>query len=189
MKTFGLTGGVAAGKSTARKIFEEEGVPVLDADQIARELSQPGGEAFPLIQQRFGTTDRTELRRIIFSDPQARQDLEGLLHPLIQKESRRRIESFRSQGRDLVIYEAALLVETGRFRDFDGLILVEAPIELRKQRLISRDAATSGLADRILTAQSTDDVKRKVATHILDNSGTPEALRDQIKRLIPLLRD
>src|SRR5690606_18150449 len=123
IQIWGLTGGIASGKSTVARIFAENGIGVLDADALTRELSAPGGAAHAAIEKRFGTADRSRLREMVFRDPQARKDLEGILHPLIRLESERRIRDALSErmakGERLplrMIYEATLLVETGRHK-------------------------------------------------------------------------
>jgi dephospho-CoA kinase len=187
-EVWGLTGGIASGKSTAARIFAEEGFPVLDADQLARQLSLPGGAAHASILARFGTADRVQLREIVFADVAARKDLEAILHPLIQNESLQQMQTLAAQaphGRKArVIYEAALLVETGRYRQCTGLLVVDAPRELRRRRLIERDGLIPELADQILNAQISDDERRKVASFIIPTEGTIEELRALIKRWI-----
>ena len=185
---WGLTGGIASGKSLAARFFREAGIPVIDADQIARSLSQADGSAYEPIVQRFGTADRARLREIIFSDPKARKDLEAILHPLIQAESMRQIldlaQSQQALGHPpLVIYEATLLVETGRYKEFDGLIVIQAPREIRLNRLYLRDRTDPFMAERIFSAQAADEERKKVATHVLDNSGSPEELGEAVKKL------
>ncbi|MCM2277214.1 MAG: dephospho-CoA kinase [Oligoflexia bacterium] len=189
---WGLTGGIASGKSAAARFFEQEGIPVIDADQISRELSREGGPAHPLIVQRFGTGDRAKLREAIFADPKARRDLEAILHPLIQMESLRQMKALAEKwapkhalpGHPLpILYEAALLVETGRYRTLKGLIVVEAPRELRIERLIGRDGGSRPLAEKILGAQASDEARRQAATYLLENSGSLELLHEQVRSL------
>ena len=176
---WGLTGGIASGKSTAARIFQQDiGIPVVDADQIARDLSRPEGLAHAAIIKRFGTDDRVKLRQIVFNDPFARKDLEAILHPLIQQESLERISKI--PPKIPVLYEAALLVETGRYQNLSGLIVIDCPVPIRRQRLIQRDGATPELADRILAAQISDEDRLKAATQIIQNSGSLEDLRLQI---------
>jgi dephospho-CoA kinase len=185
VETWGLTGGIASGKSLAARFFEEAGVPVVDADRIARELSQPGGPAHPLLLARFGTADRAALRGIVFGDPEARRALEGILHPLIQVRSREEMDRAALRSRSgRVLYEASLLIETGRYREFQGLIVVEAPLELRKARLLARDPAQAEMVDQILAAQISDAERRAAATELLVNSGTEEELRTQVLALV-----
>lgn len=188
-EVWGLTGGIAAGKSVAARFFAEEGIPVIDADRIARELSQPGGAAHAQISKRFGTADRVQLREIVFQDPAARRDLEAILHPMIQAESYRRMAeaaaSFPSGvGKPRMIYEAALLVETGRYKQLSGLLVVEAPMAVRRERLISRDGVAPELADRIIAAQASDEERRAAATHVLRNNGTLDELRRAVQEWI-----
>lgn len=188
-RVWGLTGGIASGKTTVAKFFEMEGIPVIDADQIARELSQKGGRAYAPILKRFGTNDRAKLREIIFSDPQARKDLEAILHPLIREESFKQIdECAKKTGAGVFLYEATLLVETGRYKDLDGLIVVEAPEKLRKERLALRDQLDAGLIDQIFSAQTSDAERRKPATHIIENRGNLDELKKQVREWVRKLQ-
>ncbi len=179
-RVIGLTGGIAAGKSTVARFFEKAGVPVIDADQVARELSAPGGAAHEAILKRFGTADRTELRKIVFGDPAARQDLESILHPLIRAESASRIARLAAP---VVLYEAALLVETGRARELDGLVVVEAPREQRLRRLRARDGIQEELAARMLDAQTSDEERRNAATEVIVNAGGLAELEQKVAAL------
>lgn len=185
-KVIGLTGGIAAGKSTVGKALEAHGFAHIDADAISRELSQSGGAAHPLIAKRFGTADREKLRALVFSDPDARRDLEAILHPLIRAESAQRIAA--SPGEGPVIYEAALLVETGRYKELDGLIVVDAPREVRKKRLMQRNGWDAETVDRVLNAQIDDQARRDVADWILENTGTREDLEQAVERLAEEIR-
>lgn len=202
VEAWGLTGGVAAGKSQAARIFESLGIPVLDADQVARDLRSPGGAghapgaAYAPIVERFGTADPAALREIVFKDPAARAELEGILHPLIRAESARRIAELAAQKRmaagpsaatskpTLVIYEAALLVETGRYKEFAGLIVIDASLALRRKRLIARDGLQPEIADRILAAQASDEARRAAATVVIGNDGTADELRARISEWV-----
>ncbi len=177
-RLIGLTGGIASGKSLAARFFKEVGIPVIDADQIARELSREGGAAYPAILKRFGTADRRELRKLVFADPQARRDLEAILHPLIEVEMLRRISELKAP---VVLYEAALLVETKRYETLDGLILIDAPKAVRRQRLIQRDGIPENLADQMLSAQASDEERRAAATIVIENTGTADQLRTRIE--------
>ena len=189
-QVWGLTGGIASGKSTAARIFEKQGIAVVDADQIARKLSSEGGLASPQILKRFGTLDRKALRQIVFNDPQSKSDLEKILHPLIWNESLKEFdrvsELAQSQGTSLpiILYEAALLIETGRYQSLDGLIVVTAPSELRMQRLIERDPVSPQLAAAMINAQISDDQRRAAATEILSNVSNLDELEEQILNLI-----
>ncbi len=183
-EVWGLTGGIASGKSLAAKYFQQAGIPVLDADQISRELTLPGGAARDAVTELFGTSDRAEIRKRVFAEPELRKKLEAILHPLIRQESASRIQQLAALGHRLVIYEAALLVETGRFRDFSGLIVVDSPADTRKQRLMERDRIARELADQIIAAQIDDETRRKAATAILVNTGSADDLQRSVTKLI-----
>lgn len=198
-RLIGLTGGIASGKSLAARIFSETGVPVIDADQISRKLSEKGGPAFDAIAKRFGTTDRAELRKLVFSDPKARKDLEGILHPLILSESMKAAKDSaemriltggkRSDGLPpAVLYEAALLVETGRYKDLDGLIVVDSPIAERLKRLMARDRISESMAQSMIASQANDFDRIKAADFVLRNAGTEAELRKQISEAIAQLK-
>lgn len=188
LRIWGLTGGIASGKSTVAKLFEKEGIPVIDADRVARELSAPGGAAHAAILQRFGTDDRTKLREKVFAEPEARRDLEAILHPLIQAESLRRFRTLADAfpgdpSRFVALYEAALLVETGSYRNFEGLIVVTAPLAERKRRLMERDGLSEGLADKILAAQASDTDRKRAATVVIENDGSREELVRKVRHV------
>jgi len=185
---YGLTGGIASGKSTVGNFFRDLGVPVVDADEIARDLRAPGGEAEAPILARFGTLDRIALRKLIASDPQAKKDLEAILHPLIHRESLKRFAAIaggtdHATGPHYAIYEAALLVEAGRASELAGVILVETDSDLQVQRLIKRDAMDEKSARQFIGANPSDDLKRKAATHTVKNTGTLEELREKVRLL------
>jgi dephospho-CoA kinase len=178
---------VASGKSTAARIFSELGVPVIDADQISRDLSVRGGRAAPAILAEFGTLDRGELRKIIFADGAKRRKLQDLLHPLIREESVRRIRDIiaTKPQTKAVIYEAALLVETGGYADLAGLIVVQSSPEKRMERLIARDGIEPALARKMIAAQASDADRAIAATAVLSNNSDEASLRKQIEALLP----
>lgn len=186
-KVFGLTGGIASGKSSVAGLFRELGIPILDADHIARDLRAPGGEARPLIEARFKTSDSKSLREIIFNDAGAKLDLEKILHPLIQTRSE---DWFKAQGdrAPYLIYEAALLVETDRHLDFDGLIVVVSDEENQIRRMMLRDSLDETLSRQILGSQLPVSEKIKLATHLITNHGSLEDLKNQVKALDTYLR-
>lgn len=182
----GLTGGIASGKSLVAKILREKAnIPVLDADRISRDLSSPEGAAASAILQAFGTLDRAQLRKKIFGDAAARAQLEAILHPLIRAESIREISDLARAGASLAFYEATLLVETGRYRDFDGLLVVEAPLETRIDRVSARDGISRTQALSIIQAQATDDARHKAATWTIENSGSVAELEERVLALLP----
>jgi len=189
-KVYGLTGGIGSGKSTVAQMFLDHGIPYVDADQVARMLREPGQAASLAIQHRFGTTDRVRLREILSSDPQAKRDLESILHPLIRTESEKALVTLNEQhpDADFLLYEASLLIEAGRAHDFDGLIVVTAPLEDRITRVMNRDECGRDAALSLIQAQFSDEERLKSATHSIRNEGTLEDLQQGVKNLLDQIR-
>lgn len=185
VRLWGLTGGIASGKSTAGRFFTEFGLPIIDADQIARELSSEGGKAYPLIVRRFGTADRPKLREIVFRDPAARRDLEGILHPLIATESFDRASRLSVPD---AVYEATLLIEAGRVQSFPGLIVIEAPLDARIARLVARDRISEDLARSIVASQTTDEERRRHATWVVRNDASEITLRAKVAEVADAIK-
>lgn len=183
VEIWGLTGGIASGKTTVGQCFTEMGIPVIDADLIVKDLTSSHGAAYKLIETRFGTADRVELRKIVFSDPQAKEDLEKILHPLIQRESRKRFIELSAKY-PVIIYEASLLVETGNYKKFSGLITVEASPEIRTQRLLARSGWSTEQAKNVMESQVTDEQRRACADHVISNTGSLDDLRQQVKEFV-----
>ena len=154
----GLTGGIGSGKSTVAGLFAKLGVPVLDADVIARELVVPGAAALARIVEAFGADiltaegvlDRPRLRRIIFSDPVRRKTLEGILHPLIRAAMRERVAQLAGPYGVLCI---PLLLETGQQGEVDRILVVDTPHSLQYRRVMARDGLSAGEAAAMLRAQ------------------------------------
>jgi dephospho-CoA kinase len=175
----GLTGGIAAGKSTVASMFHELGAPVLDADNLAREVTARGSETLRRIAKelgeqildRAGELDRKALGRLVFSDPGARARLEAIVHPVIAGAARERIEELARDGHSVVIYEAALLVETNRHREMDRLVVVTAGDAARIARLMARDGLDRAQAEARLAAQLPQRQKAELADYVIDNSG------------------
>lgn len=188
MLRIGLTGGIASGKSTAERCFRELGVPVLDADQVARDVVEPGAPALDEIADAFGpgilTTDgrldRAALRHIVFNDANARRRLEAITHPRIFAA----IEAwFESQSAPYSVLSAALMVGGGSQKLVDRIVVVDAPVELQRARLIERDGASEELADRMIASQSSRESRLAAAHDVLLNHGDPDQLREQIRAL------
>jgi dephospho-CoA kinase len=196
LRRFAITGGIGSGKSTAVKCFNELGIPSIDADAIARKLREPGQPAYQAILQRFSTSDRTVLRTLLSQDPQAKRDLEAILHPLIQKASEAEMQKIETdiallpedQRPPFLLYEAALIIEAGRAKDFDGLIVVTCPDPLKIQRVQSRDQVPPEAAEAMIRAQMSDPERLKHAHYQLDNSGTPEQLKEAVRKLLDQLK-
>jgi dephospho-CoA kinase len=196
LQRIAITGGIGSGKSLVVKLFNEMGIPSLDADAVARKLREPGQPAHQKILDRFGTDDRQALRSILSQDPQAKRDLEAILHPLIHTASEAEmariaaIEAAKAPAdrAPFLLYEAALIIEAGRAKDFDGLIVVTAPDALKIQRIQTRDGMTAEAAEAMVKAQITDLERLKHATWTIENTGTPDQLRQSVRKLLDQLK-
>lgn len=189
MRTLGLTGGIGSGKSAASTLFEQLGVAVIDADQVARDVVEPGEPALAAIAERFGDAvltpdgqlNRRWLRQQIFDQPQQRHWLEQLLHPLI----RTRILDWLAQHchEDYVILSSPLLLETDQHQLVDAVIVVDLPEALQLQRTCQRDQMTEAAAHKIIAAQISRELRLESADFILDNSGDLDQLAQQVNAL------
>ncbi len=188
MIRIGLTGGIASGKSTVAKLFGALGVPIIDTDQIAREVVEPGQPPLERLVERFGTgiltpdghLDRPKLREIVFSDPKARADLEALTHPAIGTA----VEALSAAaGGPYQILVIPLLVEKGLGARLDRVLVVDCPEELQIHRLQARDGSTLEQAQAILNAQTSRAVRLKAAHDVILNESDLGSLRDQVSAL------
>lgn len=183
MHLFGLTGGIASGKSTVATRLRGWGVPVIDADALAREVVAPGTEGLRAIVDAFGTgilgptgaLDRKALARIAFSDTAARKILEGITHPRITRLAIERAQEQARAGEPLVCYEAALIVENGLADAFRPLVVVACPEDVQVTRVRARDGASATDALARIRAQRPLSEKVAVADHVIDTSGSLEA--------------
>jgi len=184
----GLTGGIASGKSLVADCFAGFGVPVIDTDEIAREIVEPGQPALQEIRRVFGDNlvgpegalDRRRMRQLIFADESRRADLEAILHPRIRQATQARADRAGGPYQVLVV---PLLVETG-FGDLtDRVLVVDCPVELQTARLLSRDAEDPAQVERILAAQISRTERLAAADDVIDNSGTVAATRAQAEAL------
>jgi dephospho-CoA kinase len=188
MNVLGLTGGIACGKTAVAQLFMERGVPVVDADAVARDVVAPGTDGLAAVVAAFGagvlapdgTLDRKRLGQLVFSDEAARRTLNGILHPRIGAESMARLAALSSEGHGFAFYDAALLVENGLHRNFAGLVVVTARPEVQLARLMARDGITEAEARQRVEAQWPLARKVAVATHVVDNSGTRERLAARV---------
>ncbi len=195
LKVLGLTGGIGAGKSTVARMFAARGVPVVDADALARDVVAPGqpahaeiAAAWPQAVAANGAVDRKRLADIVFADPVALARLEAITHPRIQTLGAARIASLAAAGHVLAFYEATLLVETGRWRDFDGLIVVTASEATQIARIRARDGLSQADAEARIRAQLPTADKVRVATFVIDNDGDLPATEAAVDELLRLLR-
>lgn len=185
---FGLTGGIASGKSVVRRMFQRHGAVVIDADELARQVVEPGQPAFAEIAAAFpgvidpasGALDRKKLAGVIFSDPAARRRLNEITHPRIGALAQRLKDEAQAQGAPVVLYEAPLLIENGLHQQTDGVVLVSVPLDVQHQRLQKRDGLTAEEAKARIAAQLSLEEKRKVARWIIDNGGPLEATEAQV---------
>ena len=185
--TVALTGGLASGKSTVARMLDARGVPVFDADVAVHELYRPGREGALAVTELFGPAvldaeggvDRRELAERVLSDPEARSRLETTIHPMVRRQVAAWLSSLGSEP--IAVVEAALLVETGSYRDYDVLVVVwcepEQQFERAPARGVPRDRAR-----QLLAAQSPLDRKRQLADVVVDNRGTLEDLEDEVNR-------
>jgi dephospho-CoA kinase len=185
----GLTGGIGAGKSAVSERFARLGVPVVDTDVIARELTVSGGEALPAIREAFGNSvfsradelDRAALRQQVFADPAARARLEAILHPLIRRAAGQRLAALDAPYALLVV---PLLLETGAYADIvQRTLLVDCPESIRVERVMARSALTRAEVEAIVAAQVHDEARRAVADDKIDNTGGLDALDTAVAEL------
>lgn len=185
VRVFGLTGGLASGKSTVARRFRERGVDVLDADQIAREVVERGSRGLAAIVEAFGSDvltadgalDRAKLAAVAFADEAKRRTLNSITHPLIRHRTVELIAELDGKGVDLACYEAALLVENRLQDAFRPLVLVAAPEEVQLERAKRRDKQSDEAVRARLAAQLPLADKIAVADYVIDTTGPVESTR------------
>lgn len=188
MLKIGLTGGIGCGKSTVCKLFQNLGIAVLDADIIGKQLVMPGTPGLSSLVQRFGmgildadgNLDRVFLRGLVFADPQKREQLEQIMHPLIYAEIANQIEVL--QGTYCII-AIPLLLETQKTGIIDRVAVVDCSVETQISRVISRDDMDSRQVSSIIACQIPRAQRLVLADDVIDNSGSVTQLAEQIKRL------
>ncbi|MBU1224724.1 MAG: dephospho-CoA kinase [Gammaproteobacteria bacterium] len=189
MFAVGLTGGIGSGKSTVAECFAALGVPVIDTDVIARQLTEPGSEALDAIRTAFGETvmqpdgtlDRAALRRRVFADAAARHQLEALLHPRIHQAVGQALTALTAPYALIVI---PLLVETGSYRDvLSRVLVVDCPEALQIARVMARSGLAPDEVNAILAAQATRAERLAAADDVIVNTASPEALRSEVATL------
>lgn len=182
----GLTGGVASGKSTVAAILAELGAVVIDADRLAREVVAPGTDGLARVVAEFGPQvlteagelDRATLGAVVFADEDARRRLEAIIHPLVHARGHE-LEAAAPPDA-LVVHDIPLLAESGRAETFDAVIVVDAPHEVQLDRMTSQRGWTPADAEARIAAQATREQRLAVATHVIENTGTLEDLRDRV---------
>lgn len=189
MLRVGLTGGVGCGKSAVADLFAELGVPVIDADQLAREVVAGGEATLDEIRQRFGDAvlqpdghlDRRQLRRVVFHDDQARLDLEAILHPRIRQRMQQRLAAL--DHAPYVLLSIPLLLETGQLQSVERVLVVDCTPDQQIKRVCARDKVGPEQAQGILHAQCSRQERLSVADDIIDNTGPLNDLRSQVRNL------
>jgi len=184
----GLTGGIASGKSAAAAAFARRGVPVIDTDQLAREVVEPGQPALAAVVAEFGADllredgrlDRRRLRALVFADAARRKRLEAILHPAIRMALAARVATVTAP---YVVIAIPLLVESGLGDSVERVLVVDCPPALQLARLAARDGETSVAAAAILAAQASREQRLAAADDVLDNTGTLAALDAQVDAL------
>ncbi len=190
----GLTGGVAAGKSTVSALLAELGAVVVDADLLAREVVAPGTEGLAEVVAAFGpdvltddgALDRAALGAVVFADPARRRTLEAIIHPRV----RARAAALEAQAPDgaIVVHDIPLLAETGQAASFDAVIVVDVPEETQVERMTKERGLSAEEARSRIAAQATREERLAVATYVVDNTGTLDDLRTRVAEVYEALR-
>lgn len=184
----GLTGGIASGKTSVAELFVARGVPVIDTDQIARDMVAAGSPALRRVVEAFGpqvlddrgALDRRRLRSLVFANPADRQRLEAILHPAILEEMRRRSQGAGGPYQILVI---PLLAESTRDIELDRVLVVDCPVEVQVRRLLARDAESEPQARAMIAAQATREQRLALADDVILNDGDRTMLDSAVAAL------
>jgi len=195
MKLFGLTGGVGMGKSACAQLLQWRGAAVVDTDELARELVEPGQPALAEIAGAFGRElldaegrlRRDALARIVFADPAARRTLEQILHPRIRDAWHERVAAWRAEGKPLGVVVIPLLFETGAEREFDAVICVACSAETQRQRLLARGWSPEQIEQRI-AAQMPIEEKMLRADYVVWTEAGMDVHAQQVYRIVPPVR-
>jgi len=189
----GLTGGIGSGKSTVAALFVAQGATLIDTDAIAREITQSGGAAMPAIEARFGRAliaadgglNRVRMRELAFSDPQARQGLEAIVHPLIGRICDERAAAARTP---LTVFDVPLLVESKRWRSIvDRVLVIDAREETQTERVIARSGWTAEAVRAVIRQQATRNLRRSAADALIYNENlTVAELGEKVQALYKL---
>ncbi|MGA8209184.1 MAG: dephospho-CoA kinase [Nocardioidaceae bacterium] len=182
----GLTGGVASGKSTVAAVLRELGAVVVDADVLAREVVAPGSTGLQQVVAEFGervlaedgTLDRAALGAVVFADEVARRRLEAIVHPLVRARAAE-LEA-AAGGEAVVVHDIPLLVETGQADRFDAVVVVDVPVETQVRRMVEQRGWDPADSRARVAAQADRERRRAAATHVVDNTGTHEDLRERV---------
>jgi dephospho-CoA kinase len=188
MKRVGLTGGIATGKSHVRAVFEALGVPTIDADVLAHKAVAPGSATFEAVKARFGPAvldsagglDRRKLGSVVFADPQARKDLEAIIHPEVVEAIDRWFSSLDARVHPFAIADVPLLYEASRERDYDVVIVTACELPTQIRRVMARDGISEGEAKQRIAAQLPIEDKIRRADHVIRTDGLLAATNAQV---------
>lgn len=190
VRLIGLTGGIACGKSTVADMLRAHGVPVIDADVIARQLLEHGTEGLAAVKKRFpdavlpnGTLDRARLGQKIFTDASEREALNAIVHPLVAAQVMVQAQALAAAGHPVAVYDVPLLFENGLERLVDGVLVVDAPPQVQKARLVARNGLSDAEAQSRIDSQWPLARKKALATWVIDNGGTLANTRAQVEGL------
>ena len=174
----GLTGGIGSGKSTVASFFALQGAALVDADQIAREVTAPQGAAMPAIRAAFGDAyvdatgalDRSRMRQLAFTRPEARVQLEGIVHPLVSLHSDLKAQQAADGGCAVIVFDIPLLAESGRWaRRLDAVVVVDCSAETQIERVMLRNGLAREVVQGIIASQATRRARRAVADVVIAN--------------------
>lgn len=194
MITVGLTGSIGMGKSTVAAMFADEGAYVWDADAAVRRLYAPGAEGYLAIKERFPEAigadgvDRGKLSALVLNDAPALADLEALIHPLVGADRGRFIDDAARAGAEIVVLDIPLLFEKGSEKFFDAVVVVSAPADVQRARVLARPGMTEKKFRSILMKQTPDPEKRRRANYIIDTGVTLDETREQVRAVMGKLR-
>ncbi len=195
MIRLGLTGSIGMGKSTTAQMFREAGVPVYDADAAVAQLYLPGGAAVLPLEAAFpgvtkdGAVDREALRQRVLGDDAAMGRLNAVVHPLLGKDRMDFFEAAQDQRADLVVLDIPLLFETGGERNVDAVVVVSAPPDMQRARVLAREGMTPDRLAAILSRQMPDEDKRSRADFIVDTGQGLDLARQQVDAILAAVRD
>ncbi len=187
----GLTGSIGMGKSTVTAMFADEGLPAFNADMVVHQLQGPGGRLVGSIEAAFpgstsdGVVDRAKLGAQVFGDPAKLKRLEAIVHPAVELERK----AFVAANKDapIIVFDIPLLLEKGRPPDIDAVVVVSAPAEIQRERVLTRPGMTPEKFDRIVALQMPDAEKRSLADHVIDTGTTFAATRARVREVIACL--
>ena len=195
MLIIGLTGSIGMGKSTTAKMFREAGVPVYDADAAVADLYETGGAAVAPLEEAFpgvtkdGAVDREALRQRVLGNDQAMSKLNSIVHPLVGADRVHFFKDAEAAGADMVVLDIPLLYETGGDANMDAVVVVSAPPEQQRERVLARPGMTPDRLDAILSRQMHDAEKRARAHFVVDTGRGLEPAREQVAEIIAVMRD